>query len=157
MYSQFSVIWQRNDKLYTIFNLDCYLLHIILLLYDYEILLFDVIYLYVLAILSHTYQYTCTCFVCLADIFRRIFSSYGIVTIVGEGLKIWTYTRRSWPMGSRFATPTATWDIHYYGNLLPSVWHRILHYVLPSKFELRSLACEANRTTVVVQGPQKYR
>lgn len=55
MYSQFSVIWQRNDKLYSIFNLDCELVHIILLLYDYEILLFDVIYLYVLAILSHIY------------------------------------------------------------------------------------------------------
>ena len=30
----------------------------------------------------------------------RIFHSFGDVTIIGEGLQIWTFTRHSWPLSS---------------------------------------------------------
>ena len=41
-------------------------------------------------------------FVCLFGVFvhSRIFHSYGDVTIAGEGLQIWTNTRRSWLLSS---------------------------------------------------------
>ena len=69
----------------------------------------------------------------------RIIYSYGVVTIIGKGLHILTYTRQSWPLSVEGSLSWHTYfdtghlftiisENSWHSHLLPSVLHLNCHY-----------------------------
>ena len=81
----------------------------------------------------------------------RIFLSYGDVTITGEGLQIWTYTRHSWPLSTEGSLACQTYcdtghpfkivifEDPLHSHLLPSVEQWSCQYLF---LRLRSVEFE---------------